>query len=257
LDQKFTKVMIIVIGLCLVLSLGFNFPRCAAQNSWSDDFSDGEYSGWTVMRGTFNASNHIFETTGEGIGLSDFHSVRHSSEVAYGNWSLDMYMNGTEQIGYWISFIADSLFEYGALRILMPQNGYAIWIHSTGPAEVGLERWTNGDYEAVGGSWFPPTLNGWQNITITRDLTGTFTVSINGTTGITETDNTHTFSHNFGWTSYPWSAIDNVVVNELEVNTTTNGTTPPIPGFPVLAIAVGISTALIIGVLYRRRYRQS
>lgn len=142
----------------------------------------------------------------------------------------------------------------------MPSNGYAIWIYSTGPAEVGLERWTNDDYTALGSTWNPSSLHGWQNITITRDNTGAFAFSVNGTSRITATDNTHTTSQVFGWTCDPWSAIDNVIVNELVDDGDGDGNGdggPPIPGFPVIAIAVGISTSLIIGVVYRRRHPKS
>lgn len=255
MDRKLAKTTLLVVGICLLISLVCNVPHCSAQNSWSDDFSDGNYIGWTIEEGTFDASNYILETTGDAGGLSEWHSIRHSSQVAYGNWSLDMYINGTERIGYFISFIADSLFGYGP-GFMMPSNGYAIWIYSTGPAEVGLERWTNDDYTALGSTWNPSSLHGWQNITITRDNTGSFTISFNGTSRITVTDNTHTTSLVFGWTCDPWSAIDNVIVNEL-IDDGNEDEIPPIPGFPIIAIAVGLSAALIVGVIYRRRHLKS
>ncbi len=251
MDGKFPKITLVVIGLCLVLSLAFHVPRCSAQNSWSDDFSDGNYTGWTVEEGTFDASNYILETTGDAGGLSEWHSIRHSSQVAYGNWSLDMYINGTERIGYYISFIADSLFEYGP-GFLMPSNGYAFWFYSTGPAEVGLERWTDNDYTALGSTWIPPSLHGWQNMTITRDNTGAFTFSVNGTTRITATDNTHTTSLLFGWTSDPWSAIDNVIVNELDGNNN-HIITPPPEFLLLIGGIVIIIVIVIIAVIYLRR----
>jgi len=85
MDQKIAKTTLLVVGICLLLSLACNVPRCSAQNSWSDDFSDGNYDYWTVEEGTFNASNHILETTGDAGGSVDWHKIRHSSYVAYGN----------------------------------------------------------------------------------------------------------------------------------------------------------------------------
>jgi hypothetical protein len=249
MDSKLAKTTLLVIGICLLLSLVCNVPRCSAQNSWSDDFSDGNYIGWTIEEGTFDASNYILETTGDAGGLSEWHSIHHSSQVAYGNWSLDMYINGTERIGYFISFIADSLFEYGP-GFLMPSNGYAIWFYSTGPAEVGLERWTNDDYTALGSTWNPSSLHGWQNITITRDNTGVFTFSVNGTSRITATDNTHTTSQVFGWTCDPWSAIDNVIVNEPDGN---KNHRIPLELLLLIGGVVVIIVIVIIAVIYLRR----
>lgn len=257
MNRKIAKTTLLVVGICLLLSLACNVPRCSAQNSWSDDFSDGNYDGWTVEEGTFNASNYILETTGDAGGIVDWHKIRHSSQVAYGNWSLDMYINGSLDVMFYISFIADSLFGWGP-DLFVPRNGYALVFYTMGPTEMALERWTDSDWDEIG-TWFPSAFHGWQNITITRDRSGAFTVSVNGTSRITVTDNTHTTSIIFGWMCDPWSAIDNVIVNEHEETTTptTPTTTTPIPGFPAVAIAVGISTALVIGVLYRRRRTKS
>ncbi|MFW9984755.1 MAG: hypothetical protein ACFFCB_08520 [Candidatus Odinarchaeota archaeon] len=254
MERKLTKTTLLVVGICLLISLVCNVPLGSAQNSWSDDFSDGNYTDWTVVEGTFNASNYILEASGDPGGIVDWHKIRHSSQVAYGNWSIDMYINGSEDTVFYISFIADSLFDWGP-SLFVPRNGYALFFDTEGPTIMTLERWTDEDYSELD-SWIPSAFHGWQNITITRDITGAFTVSVNGTSRISVTDNNHTTSSQFGWMSDPWSAIDNVIVNELP-DISTNGTTPPIPGFPVIAIAAGISAALIIGVVYRRRKPKS
>lgn len=244
MDRKFTKVAILMVGLCLVLSLAFNVPRCSAQNSWSDDFSDGNYTGWTVVEGTFNASNYILEATGDPGGMTDWHKIRNSSYVAYGNWSLDMYINGSEDTMFYVSFIADSLFDWGP-SLFVPRNGYALVFYSQGPPAMALERWTSSDWTEIG-VWYPSAFHGWQNITITRDITGAFTVSVNGTSRITVTDNDHTTSGFFGWMSDPWSAIDNVIVNELEI---CNGGEPCNGGGIELLLLIGAGVAIIIIVI--------
>ncbi|MFX1299336.1 MAG: hypothetical protein ACFFAL_00945 [Promethearchaeota archaeon] len=246
MDQKLVKTTLIVIGICLLLSLVCNIPRCAAQNSWSDYFTDPNYPGWTVEEGTFNASNYILEACGDPGGLVDWHKIRHSSHVAYGNWSLDMYINGSADLMYYVSFIADSLFDWGP-NLYVPRNGYAMCFYSQGPPQLALERWTSEDWTEIG-VWYPSAFHGWQNITITRDLTGAFSVLVNGTSRITVTDNDHTTSGYFGWMCDPWSAIDNVIVNESKLK----------DGFPfeivlIVAAIVVVIVVVIVAVIFRRR----
>jgi len=250
MDRKLAKTTLLVVGISLLLALVGNFPRCSAQNSWSDDFSDGNYTGWTVEEGTFNASNYILEASGDPGGIVDWHKVRHSSQVAYGNWSLDMYINGSEDTLFYISFIADSLFDWGP-SLYVPRNGYALFFDTEGPTRMTLELWTSEDFDEIG-IWQPSAFNGWQNITITRDFTGAFTVSVNGTSRISVTDNDHTTSAQFGWMSDPWSAIDNVIVNELDGNNNNNHYIP----IELLLLVGGVAIIIvivIIAVIYLRR----
>jgi hypothetical protein len=101
--------------------------------------------------------------------------------------------------------------------------------------------------------WFTGTLSGWHSYEVTRDQTGQFRISVDGTARITVTNNEITTSGTFRFGAQENSGIDNIVVDAPATTTPTNGLPSAIPGFPLLAILIAIPFALLVAVVIRRK----
>jgi hypothetical protein len=95
-------------------------------------------------------------------------------------------------------------------------------------------------------------------VIVTRNITGYFHVWVNGVHRIQAQHNGHTTSVYFLVLMIEGGYIDNIEVYDGILTLPPddgNGTIPPpqIPGFPALAIVLGLVSALTIGVFYQRR----
>ena len=215
---------------------------------WSEDFNTGSLPGdWTVLEGSFTCTNNRLESQ-TGI----WHSAYRASTVAEGEWRFDVHYDQIASMT--VAFIAEDTTGPGQEK---PQNGYLIQISRFDQA-IRLVRHVGGVQSYMG--YHPMTGSNDYSIIVTRDSSGEFNVWIDGTLRITATNTAVTTSAYFLVVIVdPGSWIDNIAVYDEIITIPpddTNGTpttTPTIPGFPVIAIAVGIITALTIGVLYRRR----
>lgn len=209
---------------------------------WSDDFQDGDYSGWSVLNGTFSAEDQVLRSTGSG----EYYCIQHSSSVAYGNWSFDTYHNASVASHFYrvYSIIADDLVEGSVAYagVMVPRNGYSLVFAVLGGWII---QWTDGTPEAIGN--FHENFSGWRTITITRDNSGLFKLYLNGTLVEETEDNVHKSSEIFAWSAKPGHAIDNVTVSELEP--TAIGIDPILIGAGIVAVVV----VLVIVVYMRRR----
>jgi len=238
--KKIVVIILVILGVTT-----FAPVLSSAAVVWSYDFTDGNYTGWTVINGTYSAEDQVLRAAS----ADDYCSISHESSVAYGNWSFDVYHNASVNPLYFdiYSFIADELvdgpYTTTYLHQKVPLNGYTLEFGILGAS---VRRWTDGDgltIGAVGGL----TFSGWRTVEINRDSAGHFAIYVNGTLVEELDDATFTTSELFGWSSKPGHAIDNVIVNELEP--TALAIDPLLLGTGV-AIAVGF---IAIVVYIRRR----
>lgn len=253
--------MLVLLALCSAVS------PVRATTVWSDNFNDGNYNDWTVHRGGYSAASlRLVHTTGLQVGIS------HPSTVAVGTWRFDMHVDtGPGQYGdFAVSFMAGEIQPGSAEYPPFPAEGYCVSVH-LGKIAVGI--WSMYEYSILPGGTGPSldeTSPGQINVTMHIDITRTSAGDIN-----VWMDNTHviqcrstavTTSSHFavGERYYQLAWIDNIVVSntvDLEPPTTpTTPTTPtdappPIPGFTVPAITVGLLVALATAIIYRRRKR--
>ncbi len=247
-----------ILGLCAVLAVSLlTIPVTNAVTVWSDNFNDGDYNGWTVETGSFSAaSNNLAGTTS-----ADWNIATHASNVATGTWSFDLslvdtYVNG----GGEIFFMGNDLDSGNNNR---PRNAYLITI-SLGRFLFESLVSSARNQHAV---YTPAEIDGEWHVDITRDADGFFNIWFNGVHRIARQNTNVNVSTHFVvnlHSNQQW--IDNIVVsNTVDVTppttdptTTPSDDTPPpgIPGFPIVAIAIGLMAAISIGILVRRKTTQ-
>jgi len=220
-----------------------------AATVWSDDFSDGDYAGWTVEAGTFTAVNYRLENAGDIL-----NSVFHASTVATGTWRFDLdvicpitfytHHGGVD----FMTIDIDPLTHY-------PANGYEVAFNF---AEVWLNKIVDGEYTNLAkyhiGANTEGALRALEHVDVTRNTAGDLHVWVNGTHRIYCQDTTFSSSTYFVLASDTSVAhwLDNVVVSDT-VDIEPPTTTTPIPGFAAPAIILGLVVALATAVVYRRR----
>ena len=202
-----------------------------------------------VIEGSFSCTNNRLET-GTGV----WHSAYRASTVAEGEWRFDVHYETVA--GMYVAFMAEDTTGVGLEK---PQNGYIIEVNRFDNV-IRLTRHVNGAESRMG--FIAMTASNDYSFTVTRNSsTGEFNVWVDGVHSISATS-THVSSSAYFLVVIvdPGNYIDNIAVYDtIETTTTTGtngGTTPPppgVPGFPAIAIAVGLVSAVTIGVLYRRR----
>jgi hypothetical protein len=188
------------------------------SNEWSENFEDGNYSEWTVLDGMFNASSKILLATGND---TDYHRIRHDSNISYGTWSFDVQINRTSYIfpetidicflmesyeqlendpknkGYYLGLMVDAR-NY-------PRNKYNVHL-------VLIEGMLAGKF--LGSFLFPSErLNTNHHIDITRNTNGHFNVLMDGTLIIEGMDDESIQGNYFGFNTHGGQGLDNITVN--------------------------------------------
>ncbi len=248
---KHKKFMLGAIVCSLLLFLTLQIPNSNATVVWSDDFNDGNYNDWTILEGTYNATNEYLETTNPAQSL--MHQIRHDSSVIYGFWSFDLYVNAS----------TTSLITPNHIILLMADElEDSINHHATNAFE--LDVVTNTEWVGIRLSKYTPegwdvlaatslsAFDGWQEFNITRDCYGNFDIYLNETLQLEWTDNSIFTSNYFVWRALEYNAIDNIVVGEVDCTVII----PP-PPMELILIGVGVTVVIVIVVIvvivYRRR----
>ncbi len=232
-------------------------PPCSAALIWSDNFNDGNYAGWSVIDGTWSATSNAL-TSGTGL----WHHIYYPSTVAYGEWRFDVWV--TVDAGSIVSFIA---LDTSGVGSDIPEDGYQLEFSING-GYIRLYRMSGGSSSVAGIGYTWTTWPAYWEAIVTRDSSGEFNVYLNGTLRITTTQTEHTTSSYFIFCAVnPGLFIDNIEVYDEIITTddttgtgTGTGTTsppPPIPGFPEIAILLGLFTATGTTIFYRRRQSHS
>ncbi len=262
---KSTRTVLSLVVIGLLVTVAFLTPNCIAQTDWSDDFTDGDYTGWTVLNGSFSASSQSLQAVGGSLG-SNWNLITHDSDITQGFWSFNLHGNTSTYHSadfIEIMFLCDELNTpveiatgtWSTVSVFAPLNGYSllIIIYSIYQAtSIQLYKWTNGV-----GEWLNTTdlytdieTTGWKHYNITRDANGNINFYMNDTLTLSATDTGYKVSTSFCMWSYPNHKIDDITVS---------GTTDPppvIPGFPALAIGIGLCIAIGFGVMIRRRQKK-
>jgi hypothetical protein len=192
--------------------------KAPAAVVWSDDFNDGNMDGWDCISwpdmgpSNFTVINGVVYAQGDII-----NAARHESSVAYGTWSIDIYIAGEELSA--MEFISDA--PYGSN---VSQNGYEL-IFASGSLRgtssnqihfVELYATSTTSYQLGILDSYRMNPAGWHHVDITRDTSGYFCVYFNNTPIIELVDNTVKTSNGFAlaFEENAGCAFDNVVVSD-------------------------------------------
>ncbi len=242
--QKQHLLLAFVIGSILILNVAVStIPPCAAADVyWTDNFTDGSfYPEWNVTIGGFAAGVGILRSTSS-TGFPHEAHIYRASDASYGTWTFDLlYISTCTKgiVGFMHNVKTTSIFD-------TTMEGYLIELNNT---HINLIKSTDTTEIILDSATYAPA-DGMKDIQIDRLANGTFYVRVEGSLYLTALDNTYTTSNYFSLGSAPHGyGIDNIVVSG------TDGVLaqPPIPGFPIAAIVVGVLTAVGITLLRRRR----
>lgn len=227
--MKLKKEILKIMGLlvCLVFA---SFPHSEAVVDWSDDFNDGNYDGWTVEEGDWDAS------TGVLIGYVPpwVTKIWCPSTQVEGTWSFDHYNVADpppdKTFTYDVHFMANGSAASPGCNI----SGYGFRIKEL---SVYLIRWDSYKPVILRVNIVEGIRHNWNHYDITRNsTTGEMNVFVNGTHVLQATDTTYNYSEKFmihleaRWTLNHYDAIDNIAVDDEiipEVEHTTTTTTEP------------------------------
>jgi hypothetical protein len=222
---------------------------------WSDDFTDGDYDGWTICdnqtlyRGewgwsgsSWSAANHYLQIEA-GYGQAGWGIISHPSNVAYGKWRFDFKTDETQiDAGVLGSFrfISGNFYDWSDYDT--DSNLYNLGFDAIATAEgfemsLYLGKRVDGVSTDIVSSDALIPIAGWHQIEVTRTTTGLFSVYHNGSLMLQAVDTDHTTSVMFWLWFGQGSMTDNIVVDDA----------PP-PDLLLIAI-IGAAAVVIIVVL--------
>jgi hypothetical protein len=279
---KLKNEMLKFIGLMICLVFVFSsIPQSAAAVVWEDDFNDGNYDGWTVEVGDWDASSYALTGDASAWVIRIWRPCNQTT----GTWSFD-YLNIVDgPDAYWgdffcyynVHFMTSGCAASPGCNI----SGYSVQFFED---VIYILRYD--DYYPVllkmallEGQWGTST-----RYDITRDATGTIRVYANATSPDAEpvieaVDTTYSNSEKFvidvEYNNYPYflSSIDNIVVDDefgystttaTTTTTTTTTTEPPTPTDPgngepfvmdpmILAVGGGAIVLVLVLVVIAKR----
>ncbi len=214
-----------LVGILLVACLLSLLPMhvVAVGVFWFEDFKDGNYDGWIVTGGTFDASARYLEATELGV-----NTIYNKSEVACGIWLWDLREDPVQEVDWHIFFIAigNYISNISALNI----SGYSISAEYGITSNLTLYRWDEGASTVLDRDTIPTDEVKWVNYNISRDSLGHFQVVRISEVLLWETDTTYSYSQNFLIHCEHDCAIDNITIiscgyTQPETTTTTTSTT--------------------------------
>ena len=169
---------------------------------WSDDFEDGDYDGW-------EAGGSIYVNEGALTVGPDMHGdIARRSEVAHGAWSFDVFISDQMMALHRIGIMYDEEIIYGlGILIKTEQNTLISYFQrESGITSVASE------FEMEG------QISGWNHFDITRDEEGNSIVYLNGEPILEHKDELSITPCWFAFLGPIGSALDNVVVREMEID---------------------------------------
>lgn len=277
--QKIATTIFSILALLLILSLSVLQQHTVnATVVFTDDFDDGNYDGWgttglylngTDFRvypttGNFSAADNTLKATGPAWNDSVLynHNLAYiESSTAYGSWTFDILVVDNPAGFFGIAFMIDAVGSLVSSEFPPPHpnNTIVLWILTHARSgwwdrpSISLWKMVNStgydlDFAATGpslGVW--PTA--WNHFEITRNSTGHISVYLNDTLTLEDQDTQVTTSNYFIFWAQTGQALDNLIIDDgLETTPP-----PPIPGFPIPAIAIGLTLSLGLLVILRRR----
>ncbi|MGY5859888.1 MAG: hypothetical protein RTU63_11015, partial [Candidatus Thorarchaeota archaeon] len=168
-----------IIALTFLLLIGIFSTPVSAAVVWSDDFSDGNYSGWTILEGGFETPvSPKYSLTG----VTSLNMIYHPSTQVHGNWLFELYEDVVAMNWIEIIFIATG-------TTLEDFEGYYVQLrHNAEACDMILGRWNYSSTFEKSAKWLlvqgiiwtdadPVPDPAWHQYNVTRTATGNITVS--------------------------------------------------------------------------------
>ena len=175
---------------------------------WSDDFDDGDYEGWTVEWGNWYAENGTLQAIYHPDTTYNGGLILYPSTIAYGTWSFDVYLERNKIIFFGLATTDVVWDEFS--------NSYYFEIKPYAKTEFVLIKCLGDITTNQGLVWYTADseLSGWNHIDVTRDVSGRFSIYLNGELIIYLTDRSLNSSEHFFVCSYPdGPKVDNITVS--------------------------------------------
>ncbi len=277
--------IITISALVFLLVIGaFSTPVSAAV-AWSDDFSDGNYDGWTILEGSFDTPiSPKYSLTCYPAGLS---MIYHPSTQFNGNWLFELYEDGTAESDIEVLFMATGTtfedFEGYSLHLRYWESDYDIALHRWNYSSIfdTSMKWTLAQYDIwTSGLTLPDPDWHWYNIT--RDLDGNFIISRDDIEIIStspeveeiEFDGPNNTSDKFVVKAEEYASIDTIVVGTdlppittdttsttdtttsttTSNTTTTNSTQPDLTSLlPIIGIGGAAVTVVVVVIILKKK----
>jgi len=171
---------------------------------WSDDFEDGDYSGWEELGspGFFYVNEGVL-TVGPDIAAA----ILHRSEVAYGTWSFDVFISDKSHAHHHIGIMYDEEGIYGL----------GIEINTKQKTVINFFKTESGVKSIEAGFETEGQISGWNHIDITRDEEGHSTVYLNREPILKYTGELSITPYWFCFSGPVGSVLDNVVVRDIVI----------------------------------------
>ena len=260
-----TVILLLIVGM-------FSTPASAAV-VWSDDFSDGNYDGWTILEGTFDTPvSPKYSLTGSSTG---FNMIYYPSVQVNGEWIFELYEQVTAEGSIEVLFVATGTTS-------LDFEGYSLYLtYNTVYLGLSLCRWNYSSSFDRSARWTLasfyiwedpdplPTL-GWHLYNVTRDMDDEFIISrdeveivvSNPLVEDMDFDSRINTSDKFIVKAEEDASIDTIVVgtdlppittetttdttSSSTTNTTTTPTDPTIPNLGPGVVELGIVSAAIV-----------
>lgn len=180
MKQKEAIFITISVALLLILpSISNNNSQSMVSEShiiseviqWSDDFSDGDYDGWTIMEGTLIPPYSPRYSMQAGTSHS-MNMISHSSDQIIGTWFFEIYEDSHFESGVEILFMVNGTntenFKGYSMSISCTPEYHRLW----------FVRWDYSDHVGYTTRWLlayqdiwtsdQPHYSGWRSYNITR-----------------------------------------------------------------------------------------
>jgi len=198
--------------------------RLTGEYSLVDNFSDGNYDGWTVSSGAYSVVDSVPLSGGtKSLKCTTAGIISIPCNQAYGSWEFDWY-KGADGNTFNNIFIGDN--RTGAFAT---NTGYDLFISNTEYIRLNIYNGNDGAYFITATNYF--IINTWYHLKITRNTNGQFYVYIKGGTFGSDyvlvsvtggsgtnpvTDNTYTSSNYFVLDLDASDMIANIVCQQGE-----------------------------------------
>ncbi|MFW9786824.1 MAG: hypothetical protein ACFFE2_15260 [Candidatus Thorarchaeota archaeon] len=259
MKTELTKYVALLLGLVLIST---SFQQATADIVWEDDFDDGNYNGWIVIEGNWNATEGYLEATPD---YSEDQRIWHPSSQVVGNWSFDVYLpsyppwnpdsttTSPTTITEYHPDLHVMFMGYGSMDLYYGygvkfRRSYIFLVTQAGEAE---SRQILAQFYAG----FDSDANTWTHIDITRNSNGIMNVFINKTGRDAEpvVSTIHTgFNHSERFLVDAWKGsyrIDNVTVSDGPGT----GTRPPTDTILLIASAGAAGVVIVALVFFTKR----
>lgn len=219
--MKRQRNIIVVFIIAMFCAVSLAPVHVMAVVDFTDDFNDGNYDGWTVVNGTWSASNNYLKSTNS----SEISGIYFENKAIFGNFSFDVFMNSSVSINipysYGVYFSADDGYFTNA-GIRAPYAGHCLVVSDS---SFELWRFVGASGVEIGNYDHGSNFDGWYSIRVTLMSNYTVKMWIDNVLEV-EGLSVHAFSNmtRFYIVAPENGAVDNIVVDGEEIVTTTTST---------------------------------